>query len=87
MQQWLTLSGATTFDPGAFRAFAQSDQADAAIRQRIAQLEGVLGELRGLGLTSTEYRLTRARVLGPLASPGVGVEDLAAAIDPPVSGS
>lgn len=87
VQQWLTLSGATTFDPGAFRAFAQSDQADAAIRQRIAQLEGVLGALRGLGLTSTEYRLARARVLEPLASLGVGVEDLAAAIDPPVSGS
>lgn len=87
VQQWMALSGATSFDPAAFRAFAQSDKADVSTRQRIAQLESVLVDLRGLGLTTTEYRLARARVLEPLAGNGVKVEDLAAAIDAPVSGS
>lgn len=87
VQQWLTLSGATTFDPAAFRAFAQSQQADASTRERIAQIESILAEVRGLGLTATEYRLARARLLEPLAGNGVKAEDLAAAIDAPGSGS
>ncbi len=61
--RWQSLNNAGSFDAAAFRTWAQNTPEEQVIAARIAQIEGLLGEMRKLGLTEPEYKQARAKLL------------------------
>jgi hypothetical protein len=70
-------------DAAAFRAFLSSSEAEAATLAHVRSLEGLLAEMRTLGLSGREFAQARLRLLGPLASDAIGVRTLDEVLTPP----
>ncbi len=74
---------APTSDGAAFRQFLSSEQAEAATLAHVRALEGLLAEMRTLGLSGAELAQARLRLLGPLASDAISVRMLNDALSAP----
>ena len=86
-QRYFSLNEATEPDPGAFRTFLEQSPAEAQTLAYIRNLESLLADLKGLGLTAVEYRQTRNRILSAVAPQGgLTVDQLARAIERPRGG-
>jgi len=73
--RWFSISQASAFDPDAFRTYVESTPGEAQTLARIQQLEGLLAQLRGLGLTGAEYRVSAGRLLAPVTPAGQATPD------------
>jgi hypothetical protein len=80
-RRWFTLSQASRFDGTSYRAYLESTAGESRTLATILQLESLLGSMRRLGLTPTEFRLARARLLQPILPEGVAPEDFAQAVE------
>ena len=74
----MSLDQAAEVDPAAFRAWIASNADEAPVSETLAQLEDLLDELAGMGLTEAEYRTSSEQLLERVAasSEGLSVEDL-----------
>ena len=70
-------------DAAAVRVFLSSSEAEAATLAHVRSLEGLLAEMRTLGLSGREFAQARLRLLGPLASDAIGVRTLDEVLTPP----
>ncbi|GJQ30017.1 MAG: hypothetical protein HBSAPP03_19010 [Phycisphaerae bacterium] len=68
--RWKALGNEGSFDAAAFRAWVRNTPEERVIAERIAQIEGLLGEMRKLGLTEPEYRQARQRLLRTIMPQG-----------------
>jgi hypothetical protein len=83
VDSYFTLRGASSLDPADYASYVASLPPEDSARLELAQARALLGELKALGLTETEYRLARNRMLATLRpdSAAWSVDDLAKAIE------
>jgi hypothetical protein len=78
-QRYMTLHQA--MDPVAFRSYVESTPGEKDTLLAMQRLEGLLADVKSLGLPAVEYSQARAKILASLATSGLTAEQLAKALE------
>jgi hypothetical protein len=70
LERFLSTEEAASTDPAAYRRYVAATESEQASQAYLTGIEGVLRELRGLGLTTVEYQEARRRILSAIVTPG-----------------